>query len=506
MPVATILHNKFSKKKLMMIAASVGIPLVIAGIIAAFFLIQGVTTSASEEVPSNVISSPLDAEHAQITFQTGKAVLAVVEYGTTPGALTEISIGGLESTDHALQIAGLTPETTYYFRIRAGDSIYDDNGAPWSFKTPVGTASSEEISPIPSIEVGSGTLTPSASPSTTLSGTVVPTPSTPTASASLTPSISITTTPIPTSSASLTPATVTSSCLTTTCTEILSLLGTQCTTQDYIKCIQKTTVSVTAGATSTPTPTPLSSSLKSSCGLSYLQANSCSSFTWNDLSSISKECSDTFTKYFVQCKSNSWSATDPATWFCNELVTSNQLTLPCGSAPAPAAGQSVFCRVRAETAAGGDTNATDWKYTSTSCPRISGDDPNCSIDYVQANSCTSWIWDFDYQKDPHCAPKFDHYFMQCTNDGNFNSSSSWYCNTTVTDHYKDLPCYTAFIPGDGMPITCRIRAEDSDGTDAHASSWATGSSICPTSTPTPTPSPTPTNTPTPTQTPTPTVS
>lgn len=492
MPVATILKNKLSQKKIMMIAASVGIPLVLAGIIAAFFLLQGTATNANEEAPVNVVASPLDASNVQITFQTGKDVLSVVEYGTSPDALTEVSFADLETTDHTFQISGLDPNTTYFFQIRSGDTVYDDAGMPWSFTT-VGdvAAPAPQDDVLPTLSIGTSPAEISVAPTPTMQLAPSASPS-----ATIIPTISVIPTPTATISATMTPVAA-NVCKSNNCVSILAYLGTQCSTQDYVKCIQNVNITITQGPTNTPTPSPISSAIKSSCGLGYMQPNSCKAWTWDDITTKSKQCADTFTQYFVQCKSTAWGSSDPATWFCNQTVSSNQLNLPCAGAPTPATGQSVFCRVRAESPLGGDENATNWVYASTSCPRITGDDPNCSIEYVQANSCTSWIWDFDYQKDPRCADKFNHYFMQCTDDGNFNSSSFWYCNMTTENHYNDLPCYNAAIPGDGMPITCRVRAEDGYGVDSHVSSWTTGSAVCPTSTPTPTPSPTETPTPTP---------
>lgn len=483
MPVATILKNKLSQKKIMMIAASVGIPLVLAGIIAAFFLLQGTTTNANEEMPVNVAASPLDENNVQITFQTGKDVLSVVEYGTSPDALTEFSFADLETTDHAFQISGLEPNTIYYFQIRSGDTVYDDGGIPWSFSTTVNTDTDSTPDILPSLTIGTGSAEISVVPTPTLQ--IAPSAS---PSATLIPTISGTPTPTATISATLTP-TPADVCKSNNCVSILSYLGTQCSTQDYVKCIQNVNITITQGPTNTPTPSPISSAIKSSCGLSYMQPNSCTSWLWDDISSKSQQCADTFSQYFVQCKSTAWGSSDAATWFCNETVTSNQLTLPCSGAPTPAAGQSIFCRVRAESELGGDENATSWVYASSSCPRITGDDPNCSIEFMQANSCDSWLWDFDYQKDPRCADKFDHYFLQCTDDGNFNSSSYWWCNTTLSTHYKDLPCDNGAIPEDGAAITCRVRAEDGYGVDSHVSSWTSGSAVCPTFTPTPTEAP-----------------
>jgi hypothetical protein len=42
------------------------------------------------------------------------------------------------STTHRVVLSPLKEETTYYFRIRVGEEIYDNNGIPYSFKTKPG--------------------------------------------------------------------------------------------------------------------------------------------------------------------------------------------------------------------------------------------------------------------------------------------------------------------------------------------------------------------------------
>ncbi|MBP9691475.1 fibronectin type III domain-containing protein [Candidatus Woesebacteria bacterium] len=501
MPIATVLQNKFSKKKALTIAAAIVIPLVLAGIIAGFFLIQGTISNAGEEAPIGVSASVAPTGEALITFDTAKESTPTVRYGLSPDALTEVAVGDFDSVTHAISIKNLEPNTTYYYSIEIGTELFDNDGALWTFATTASENAAVSPDPIPSIEVAAASGTPS--PTASVSATIIPTPSIASPAASITPKVSGS--PTPSVSGTITPAatvaTSSSVCKSNNCVSILSYLGTQCSTQDYVKCIQNVNITITQAPTNSPTPTPVSAELKAACGINYLQPNTCTDWIWDDVSAKSIDCANTFPQYFVQCKNSSWDEPDTGTWYCNERVSTNSLTLPCAAAPTPVPGQSTYCRVRAETQEGGDANSTDWVYTSSSCGRIDGDDVNCEINYVQANSCTSWIWDFDYQKDPRCNTKFDHYFMQCTDDGLFDSNSFWYCNMTMTDHYNDLPCFNAAIPGDGMPITCRIRAEDNYGTDEHSTSWASGSSICPTSTPTPTPSPTPTETPTPTPTP-----
>ncbi|HRN69944.1 MAG TPA: hypothetical protein PLS49_02055, partial [Candidatus Woesebacteria bacterium] len=168
-------------------------------------------------------------------------------------------------------------------------------------------------------------------------------------------------------------------------------------------------------------------------------------------------------------------------------------------------------RVRAETAAGGTANSTDWVYMNSSCPAYNaGNIQECEIPYLQSNNCRSWIWGLNNNTNPKCAAAFSKYFFQCTDNGNFAMLTTtptprwWFCNTTSEDHFLGLPCYNAPTPADGAQITCRVRAEDSYGGDDHSTAWVYRSDTCPTSTPTPSITATPTHTPTPTFTPTPT--
>jgi len=482
------------------IATAVGIPLVLIAVVVGFFIIQSGTTSATELAPSNVNTQIKEDGSAQVTWETGQDTLAVLEYGVAKDALDEVAFSELETTSHTVTLSSLKPNTTYYFQIRSGDTVYDNGGALWEFQSSASSASPSE-KPLPSLSES-----PSNSSTVSPSATIAPTPN-PTASPSviLTPSGSPT--PTATISATLTP-TPASACKSNNCTTILQSLGSLCTTQDYIRCLMNANITVTQGATNTPTPTPISAAIKSSCAINSFQSNSCTSWIWDSMSAKDKSCSDTFTKYFVQCKNTSFTSSDPATWYCNKTVTSNQLTLPCDTAPTPAPGQSIFCRVRAETSLGGSENATDWIYTNGSCSSYGNVSSvnNCKIGYVQQNQCGKWNWSLNNATDPQCANPLDHYRVQCTSNGIFTTPGAttptpyWYCNTTSTTNSLDMPCGNAITPVNGETTTCRVRPEDTYGTDSHAGSWATTTATCPTSTPTPSNTPTPTNTLTPTPT------
>lgn len=496
MPVATVLKKSLGiKQKKIAIIISISIALITIVGIASYIILNQSRASASQEQPEGVEVLVSEDGKIEIFFQTANPTNPVIKYGKSPELTNEIAVGDFDTVNHSIEITGLDPNTTYYYVIEIGTQVYNNSGVPWTFTT---RDTVVEIAPSPTILEASPSATLTASPSATLQ----PTLATNSATITITPVITRSLTPINTTTISPTSS---GSCpAINECTQIIPLLGISCFTRDYLKCLEsKGTTQSPEAPTSTPTstPTPIPQTIKNSCSVDYVQNNnSCASWTWANSFEKNLTCASTFSKYFVQCKSTSFNSGSGGTWYCNETTTSNTLNLPCGNAPTPPAGGSIYCRVRAESIVGGNDHATDWVYGQSTCPLIAGDDPNCTIDYIQANNCTSWIWDFDYQKDPRCKDKFDRYYFQCTNDGNFNNTSRWYCNTTTKDHYLDLPCYNAPIPPDGGSIYCRVRAEDTFGELTHASSWRTSSqAICPTSTPTPTYTPTPTNTPTPLQ-------
>ena len=91
--------------------------------------------SAGSE-PKSVLATPSeDGKSVVITWQSDKEVQSVVEYGTTPASLLLRSLETDSSADHKVSISPLKPVTSYYFRIRVGEEVYDNSGIPFSFKT-----------------------------------------------------------------------------------------------------------------------------------------------------------------------------------------------------------------------------------------------------------------------------------------------------------------------------------------------------------------------------------
>ena len=76
-----------------------------------------------------------EAQSAVITWQTDKEAQGIVEYGTTPASLLLRALETQPTKVHRVTLSPLRADTTYYFRIRVGETIYDNNGIPYSFKT-----------------------------------------------------------------------------------------------------------------------------------------------------------------------------------------------------------------------------------------------------------------------------------------------------------------------------------------------------------------------------------
>jgi len=210
------------KKEIILKIASIVIGTIMF-ILLVYFGFRIFGSQASDFQPREVVISNINQNSVTITWVTGAETQGVIEYGTTPTALNFFAPESTKTKNHSVDLTLLSPSTTYYFQIRINDRKYDNGGVPWTFTT----------------KAVERTTTP----------TVVQTP-TPT----LVQSSSLTPTPVqrlivPTESSS-------SACDETDCLKIKEKLGKGCTTQDYFKCVLKSTLTATPTATLTPTPTP----------------------------------------------------------------------------------------------------------------------------------------------------------------------------------------------------------------------------------------------------------
>ena len=92
--------------------------------------------ASADLAPTNVLGKGNDdGKSATITWTTEKEAMGVVEYGTTPASLLLRAPESSQSTSHSIILTPLKAGTNYYFRIRVGEDVFDNNGIPYSFKT-----------------------------------------------------------------------------------------------------------------------------------------------------------------------------------------------------------------------------------------------------------------------------------------------------------------------------------------------------------------------------------
>ncbi len=92
--------------------------------------------ASADLAPKNVLGKGNeDGKSATITWTTEKEAMGVVEYGTTPASLLLRAPESSQSTSHSVVLSPIKAGTNYYFRIRVGEEVFDNNGIPYSFKT-----------------------------------------------------------------------------------------------------------------------------------------------------------------------------------------------------------------------------------------------------------------------------------------------------------------------------------------------------------------------------------
>lgn len=109
---------------------------IVLGVVAVTQVKTFMSSASSSFEPTNVVvNSGDDGKTATITWTSEKDSVAQVEYGTTAASLVLMMAENTATTNHNLSLSSLRPGTTYYYRIRIGEEIFDNGGVPYSFKT-----------------------------------------------------------------------------------------------------------------------------------------------------------------------------------------------------------------------------------------------------------------------------------------------------------------------------------------------------------------------------------
>lgn len=94
---------------------------------------------------------------AVVTWASEKESMGIVEYGTTPASLLLRAVETSETTSHRVILNPLKANTNYYFRIRVGEEVFDNNGIPYSFKTKDKQSAEGGVTVVPTRAVAGGT-------------------------------------------------------------------------------------------------------------------------------------------------------------------------------------------------------------------------------------------------------------------------------------------------------------------------------------------------------------
>ncbi len=120
------------------------IVLLVLGLNVARTFMSGAT---ADYEPQNLTETPsADGSSATISWTTDKAVEGAIYYGTNMASLLLVAKDVEAVTEHNVLLTNLRPNKTYYYKIVAGENIYDNANMMFSFKT----GGKEEVA-VPSI-------------------------------------------------------------------------------------------------------------------------------------------------------------------------------------------------------------------------------------------------------------------------------------------------------------------------------------------------------------------
>lgn len=85
--------------------------------------------------PENVQVTNITAQTATISWTTQKPTQSLISYGISPENLTLIQVENTPAINHYIILKNLLPNTTYFFVVKTGDKIFNNNGQPYQFTT-----------------------------------------------------------------------------------------------------------------------------------------------------------------------------------------------------------------------------------------------------------------------------------------------------------------------------------------------------------------------------------
>ncbi|OGM09840.1 hypothetical protein A2W13_01505 [Candidatus Woesebacteria bacterium RBG_16_36_11] len=119
----------------------IGILVLIIGLAVGIYLLQSRNIfklgAKGETLPKDVRMTNITDSSFSVSWTTDKETGGFVSWGESEGRMDSVEEDELEENGftHFVTIRGLSPTTTYYFKINSGANFYDNNGVPWQVTT-----------------------------------------------------------------------------------------------------------------------------------------------------------------------------------------------------------------------------------------------------------------------------------------------------------------------------------------------------------------------------------
>ncbi len=109
-------------------------------VIALFVNLPIVSALEISNLRVNVISS----SEAEVLWETDEPANSLVNYGSSQQSLNQVGDASAV-TQHSVEVSGLTPATTYYYKVQSGSVVDDNAGSLYSFSTPAPDTTPPEL-------------------------------------------------------------------------------------------------------------------------------------------------------------------------------------------------------------------------------------------------------------------------------------------------------------------------------------------------------------------------
>src|SRR4030066_991532 len=115
----------------------IGILVLIIGLAVGIYLLQSRNIfklgAKGETLPKDVRMTNITDSSFSVSWTTDKETGGFVSWGESEGRMDSVEEDELEENGftHFVTIRGLSPTTTYYFKINSGANFYGDSGVHW---------------------------------------------------------------------------------------------------------------------------------------------------------------------------------------------------------------------------------------------------------------------------------------------------------------------------------------------------------------------------------------